>query len=234
MRSFRGDIQMNKKQSHEPYSVLLVEDNNLTRARLRQVIELKPELYIYAEAANCKDAVSALDKGQPSVMLVDLGLPDGNGIQLITEISHRGYDTEVMVLTVFRDEKTVISAIEAGASGYLLKDGDSDYIGDSIIRLIQGDSPISASIARYLLKRFNQNEKPPLLSNNIAVPQLTKRETEILNYVAKGFKSTEIASILSLSYLTVNTHIKKIYKKLVVKSRTEAVFEAVKLGILDL
>ena len=218
----------------KPHRVLLVEDNEITRQRLCQVIEACSQLSIFAEVASCAAARIALNKGSPNVMLVDLGLPDGNGIELITEINKRGYDTEVMVLTVFRDEKTVISAIEAGASGYLLKDGDSDYIGDSIMRLLKGDSPISASIARHLLKRFSHPENVLELPKNIILPTLTKRETEVLNYVAKGFNSGEIAEMLVLSKHTITTYIKHIYRKLAVKSRTEAVYEAVKLGLLEL
>jgi DNA-binding NarL/FixJ family response regulator len=219
--------------SNNQYSVLLIEDDEITRQRLRQVIESHPTLTIFAEAASCAEARAALDVGPPSVMLIDLGLPDGSGIDLISDISNRGYQTEVMVLTVFRDEKSVVSAIEAGASGYLLKDGESDYIGDSIVRLLNGDSPISASIARHLLKRFNRPDQQANLPKNITTPSLTKREAQILNYVAKGFNTAEMAGILSLSHHTITTHIKQIYKKLSVKSRTEAVYEATKLGIIE-
>ena len=215
------------------YSVFIVEDQEGARERVRRIIDSHPQLFVLGDAHDCQSAKLFLDNHQPDVMLVDLGLPDGNGIDLIKEIGFRGYNTEIMVLTVLRDEKHVLSAIEAGATGYLLKDGDPEYIGDSIIRLVNGDSPISASIARHLLKRFN-NIDTKTFPEHVESPQITKREKEVLQYVAKGFNAPEISEMLSLSTHTVSAHIKHIYKKLAVKSRTEAVYEAVKLGLVDL
>lgn len=216
------------------YSVLLVEDQPTTRERLKRVVEEHPNLFIIADVSTCTEAREELSKRLPDVLLIDLGLPDGDGIDIIRQVSNENTKTEIMVITVFADERHVVAAIEAGASGYLLKDGGSDYIGESIMQMLSGGSPISASIARYLLRQFRQSTNTRNTCNdNKTLPRLTAREKEVLELVAKGFSYNEIASALGMSGHTVTTHIKHIYKKLAVRSRGEAVFEAMQLGILS-
>jgi DNA-binding NarL/FixJ family response regulator len=163
--------------------------------------------------------------------LTDLGLPDGNGLDLIRRVAAMEGNTEIMVITVFGDEKHVLSAIEAGASGYLLKDSTSDYIGDSIVQMMNGESPVSPAIARHLLKRFRSMQTKAQVTDSDS-PKLTPRESEILQYVAKGFSFTEVAKLINVSPHTVTHHIKNIYKKLAVCSRAEAVYEAMQLGLV--
>ncbi len=218
---------------NQPHTVLLVEDQEHTRERLARVISGHPCLTLLAAADNCANARKILAEHQPTVLLTDLELPDGNGIELIRETQAQSPSTEIMVITVFGDEKHVINAIEAGASGYLLKDGSSDYIGQSIMEMLAGGSPISASIARYLLKRF-QTQAAVATPAKPEVPKLTERETEVLKLVAKGFTYNEIADMLHLSVHTVTSHIKQIYRKLSVRSRGEAVFEAIQLGLIQM
>lgn len=213
------------------YRVLLIEDQDTTRQRLKQIVNQHENLEIINDVDCCAAAIPLIDESQPDVMLVDLGLPDGSGLDLIKHARKTSPKTEIMVITVFGDERHVISAIENGASGYLLKDGDPEYIGDAIIQMVNGGSPISASIARYLLRRFNKEPTQDIQDENL--PKLTKREQEVLELVAKGFTYAEIADTLSMSIHTVTSHIKHIYKKLSVNSRGEAVFEAMQLGLID-
>ena len=164
-------------------------------------------------------------------LLVDLGLPDGSGIELIREARQVSPATQMLVITVFADEQHVMEAIEAGAHGYLLKDGSSDYIARSIAELLAGGAPISPPIARYLLRRFQLQSQPALAR---AAPMLTAREREILSLVARGFKVPEIGELLQISGHTVTTHVLHLYRKLEVNSRSEAIYEAVHLGLIDL
>ena len=209
------------------FTVLLVEDDGPTRERLVRVVGERPEFDVVGAAGDCATARPLIDSLKPDVMLVDLGLPDGSGVDLILEARDKSPATEVMVITSFGDERHVVNAIEAGATGYLLKDGESAYIADSILQMVAGGSPISASIARYLLKRFQ-----PQTQTAEEVPHLTAREREVLELVAKGFSYAEIGDVLSMSTHTVTSHIKHIYRKLSVNSRGQAVFEAMQLGII--
>lgn len=214
------------------YSVLLVEDEDSTRERLAEVIESHPDLKLIGKYATVAEARVCMQQNTPDVLLCDLGLPDGSGIELIEDIRKNNYKTEAMVITVFGDEKHVISAIEAGATGYLLKDGRADYIADSIIQMMAGGSPISASIARHLLKKFNINHHTTEHNENLN--KLSKQEVVVLQYLAKGFNCSDIAGLLNISSHTVTTYIKRIYHKLAVHSRGEAVYEAHKMGIISM
>ena len=214
------------------YSVLLVEDEDNTRERLAQVIENHPDLKLIEKDATVAEARAWIEREQPDVLLCDLGLPDGNGIDIIREIRDRGYKTETMVITVFGDEQHVVSAIEAGATGYLLKDGRADYIADSIMQMMAGVSPISASIARHLLKKFKAGNHEAVQDES--QQKLSKQEVAVLRYLAKGFNCADIAGLLDISTHTVTTYIKRIYRKLAVHSRGEAVYEAHKMGIINM
>lgn len=214
------------------YSVLLVEDEDNTRSRLAEVIVNHPQLKLIESNATFTAAMACIERMQPDVMLCDLGLPDGNGIDLIKKIAELGYATEVMVITVFGDESHVLSAIEAGATGYLLKDGRADYIAESIVQMMKGASPISASIARHLLKKFKVDTSD--MPHNGIQHTLSKQEVVVLRYLSKGFSSADIADLLDISSHTVTTYIKRIYRKLAVHSRSQAVYEAHKMGIISL
>ncbi len=212
----------------ERHQVLLVEDDDNTRERLARIVDAHARLEIVAAVATLAEARTALAAQDPRVLLVDIGLPDGNGIELIREARDSHPRAEAMVITVFADEQHVVAALEAGAGGYLLKDGSSEYVAESILQLVAGGSPISAAIARHLLKRFRKPTAPP----GEATP-LTAREGEVLELVAKGFAYAEIADMLGMSVNTLTSHIKHIYRKLEVRSRGEAVFEALQRGLLE-
>lgn len=219
-------------------SVLIVEDQQPTLERLAAAIGDNPLLQLAGTAANATDGEKLLRDLQPDVLLTDLDLPDGNGIDLI-RIAANMDTTESMVITVFGDEKHVVNAIRAGATGYLLKDCDAVSIGEALLQLRDGGSPISPPIARYLLKIF-QNENTAAAVEYAQkdapaaeiVSPLTKREHEVLRLIAKGYSYQEIAESLHLSIHTVTSHIKHIYRKLAVGSRGEAVYEASQQGLL--
>ncbi len=210
------------------YRVLLIEDEPSTLDRLCRAVEQHPQLAVSGRAETVHDGEQAIRAGGFHVLLSDLGFPDGSGIDLIRLAREQQPEAEIMVITVFADERHVLAAIEAGASGYLLKDGDSSYIGESILQLIHGGSPISAAIARHLLQRMRPAEPKPAED----APHLTAREQQVLELVAKGFSYAEIADTLEISVNTVTSYIKQIYRKLSVNSRGEAVFEASQMGLL--
>ena len=213
-----------------PFHVLLLEDEKPARDHLAAAIEMHPQLQLVAAVATCKEAIALLENKQPDILVPDLGLPDGCGVQVIRQAKSLYPNTEILVVTMFGDEEHVVEALEAGASGYLLKRQAFEGLADAILSLMRGESAISPEVARFLLKRFNSPQKPEATPNN----PLTERENEVLKWIAKGYSYDEIAGILGLSANTIRTHIRNIYKKLEVNSRSEAVFEASYLGILDL
>jgi DNA-binding NarL/FixJ family response regulator len=213
-----------------PHTILLVEDDPATRARLADIVRAVSALHLAADVGDRQGALDWLaTQPAPRVLLVDLELPDGSGIDVIRAARRGSVDTEAMVISVFGDEGHVLAAIEAGATGYLLKDASADEIGSAILKLIAGESPISASIARHLLRRFQAVPAAPV---STAAPHLTPREMDVLQLIAKGLSYARIANTLSMSANTVPSYVKQIYRKLAVNSRGEAVFEAMQLGLL--
>jgi len=214
-----------------PISILLVEDDAPTSWRLQDA--LAKAGYQVRSAATLAEARACLAQDAPKVLLTDLQLPDGHGIELIRETRLRFPDTEIMVISILGDEESVISAITVGATGYLLKDAFPTDIAATVHELVAGHSPISASIARFIVRRTqSQSEPPPGPVLNTA--KLTPREIDILWGIAKGFSYAEIAGHLGLSRQTVPGHIKNIYRKLEVHTRGEAVFEALQQGLIRL
>jgi DNA-binding NarL/FixJ family response regulator len=206
--------------------IMIVDDDPEFLSRCCRIVASDPALRLVGAFPDGTSAKHALAAIQPDVLLVDLGLPDMNGVELIRESARRYPDTEILVITMFGDEAHVLASIEAGATGYLLKDAlPTEFIG-LINELRAGGSPISPIIARQLLKRF----RPPTPPS--ADVSLSEREHEVLALTAKGFSFAEIARLLDISPHTVTSHVKKIYQKLSVHSRGEAVYEANRMGLI--
>ncbi len=222
--------------SADQISIIIVEDEPEFRRRFAQIIDSEPTMRLAGVAANKREAQALIDREDFDVMLIDLGLPDGTGIDLIRSVSQRKADVDIMVVTVFGDEQHVVSSIEAGATGYILKDSTpADVI--SCIRLLRaGGSPVSPVVARSVLRairtRMGGGTSAPTRSSAAENNPLSARETEILQLLAKGMSFNEIGEILGISPHTVTAHIKKIYRKLAVHSRGEAVYEASQMGLL--
>ena len=214
-----------------PINVLLLEDEKPSREHFSNTIHAHSDLQLLDSCETCMDAINALKTKKPDIFVSDLGLPDGKGVQVIREAKSLYPDIEILVVTMYGDEENVVEALEAGASGYLLKKQALETLGESILSLINGESPISPEIARYLLKRFKKEmPKPESPINN----PLTAKEIEVLTLIGKGYTYDEIAGILESSINTIRTHIRNIYKKLSVNSRSEAVFEANQQGFINL
>ena len=217
------------------YSVVLLEDERPTRERLAALIDDHPRLHLLGEADSCASARHLLSDYAPDVLLADIGLPDGSGIDIIREAQQKTPEMEAMVLTVFGDEQSVIAALEAGATGYLLKDQPFEELGDSVVALMRGESMISPKVARFLLKRFVPSaEEVVKIPSGAPHKGLTDRECEVLSLISKGYSYNEVGESLKLSTNTVRAHIRNIYRKLSVKSRSEAVFEAAQLGLIQI
>jgi DNA-binding NarL/FixJ family response regulator len=214
------------------HSVLLVEDERDTAARFAEVIRGDPQLELAGVAPTCAEGRRLVPLLAPDLLAVDLGLPDANGTELIRFARRASPRTEIMVMTVLGDERSVIAALEAGAAGYVLKDGTPQQIARALVELAGGGSPISPAIARHLLRRFQALAPTRPSAPAPDAPALSAREIEVLRLIAKGFRVPEIAELLGISTHTVTTHVRRMYGKLEVSSHTEAVYEAVQRGLL--
>lgn len=211
-----------------PARLIVVEDDVAFQDVFRGAFEHAQGIELIGIFDRGATAIDALRRSAPDVLLVDLGLPDMSGLEVIRACAATHAECEMMVITVFGDEQHILQSIEAGATGYLLKDSMPEDLAAAIHTLRQGGSPISPVIARQLLSRYSAPR--PDVSEEAA--QLSERECEVLKLVAKGYTFPEVAKLLAISSHSVMTYVKRIYRKLQVNSKTEAVYEARKMGLL--
>lgn len=207
--------------------ITVIEDNPSHMAALTDSIGEDSSLCVRQTASTLADA-AALERIPGDLWLVDLGLPDGNGVELIAPLVQ--LDIKVLAVTAFNDEANVLRAISMGVSGYLVK--GTDRLLDVIHDVIDGHAPLTPSVATYLLKRVREGLQP--VDQTIPTPKLSRRELETLEALAQGHSYREIAQLHHVTHHTVGDHIKSIYKKLTVNSKTAAVHKAVTLGLINL
>lgn len=215
------------------HSILIVEDDPGFRGTFAEAVRSADDLRLAGTAGDLAEGLRLLRLLEPDVLLVDLGLPGGNGIELIRYADERLPQCESMVITVFDDDESLLRCIQAGATGYLLKEArDIDIVRQ--IRLLRGGgSPISPSLARRLVVRVGGRGGRGAVCATDAIPcSLSQQERSVLVMSAKGYNYEEIAGLMGLSRHTVETYVKRIYRKLQVHSKTEAVYEARRLGLV--
>jgi DNA-binding NarL/FixJ family response regulator len=216
--------------------VFILEDDPMLRKRLSQLLSATPRFDVLAAAGSLSDGLALLAglSSPPDICLVDLGMPDGSGLDLI-RAAKKLPDTKVLVFTMFGDQSSVLNSLEAGADGFVLKDSQPEELLSALDSTLQGGAPISAAAAAHLLRQLRAT--PTLAEAQPATVEdfgLTPREKELLELLARGFSQKDVARISEISPHTVSAHIKSIYAKMAVNSRSEAVFEAVQSGLLDL
>ncbi len=208
----------------------VLEDDPDMQAYVQYVANQSDRLEVMFTEESVSAAKAHIDVGlTPDLCLVDLQLPDGSGVEFIRHVTASS-KTKCLVLTILGDRTSVITALEAGAHGYLLKDSSESMIMRSIEQTIRGANPISPEAATHLLSLLGGgNETAPTLDHG-----LTVKEREVLTYFAKGLSYKETAEMMSVSVHTVNDHVKNIYSKLSVHSKSEAIFEALQLGLIKI
>lgn len=220
------------------YDVLVVDDNSEIRKHICAAIHDDPALAVWGEAGSVSETCHLLEYGLPALALIELELPDGRGESIISGLYRQAPYVRTIVLSMFGGDQNVSNAIESGASGYLLKSEPAINITPGIKQALKGRSPIfpACKQSKKTVKGQAQSSSPPSVTHSkIATagrPILTPAETEILNYIAKGFTGPEIADITGRSVNTVPVHMKNIYRKLSVSGRGEAVFRALQLGLI--
>ena len=203
--------------------IVVTDDHAVVRQGLRMFLELDPELEIVGEAANGAEALALAKDLQPDVVLMDLLMPVMDGITAIARLREEAPDVEVIALTSVLEDASVVGAIRAGATGYLLKDTNADELRRAVKAAAAGQVQLSPEAATRLMREVRAPEKPEAL---------TERETDVLKALAKGQANKEIARELAIGEKTVKTHVSSILAKLGVQSRTQAVLHAMKVGLI--
>lgn len=218
-----------------PISVAILEDESHVRRMFESAVLSDPGLTLAFSAQTVHEAKLQASTNAAQVYLVDLGLPDADGREFIRWIAATQPGALCMVVTVFGDDEHIVSSFAAGASGYLLKDASSSEIALHIAQLVAGGSPISPSVARRMLQHFKPGHNSNRMTLEPARPvdnPLSEREHEVLRLIEKGLTYDEIAQVLGITWHTVTGYLRRVYRKLEVNSRGEAVFEARHRGLL--
>jgi len=211
--------------------VLLVDDHTVVLKGLAFFLSMQEDLELVGEANNGKEALKKVGEAQPDIVLMDLYMPEMDGIEATSCIKKEYPNVKVLVLTSFSDQAHVLPALKAGASGYILKDVEPDQLVEAIRSAYKGNIQLHPDIASALLSQtLPQEEKQE--SSNIHVDVLTARENEVLQLLAKGMSNKEIASVLVITEKTVKAHVSSILGKLNLSDRTQAALYAVKNGIV--
>jgi DNA-binding NarL/FixJ family response regulator len=244
-------VQQAEARGFPVWRVLIVEDDAQMREFFASSVRRCDSLVLAGSLGTVADALAWLNDSAHAldVLLTDLGLPDGSGLEVIRHAMARNPACEALVISMFGDEENVLASIEAGALGYIHKDSTPDDVAHTILEMKKGASPISPMIARRVLAKYrnlrddasahseDQARKaqavPPVASCPPGGRALSPREQEVLELIARGFSYADIARLKSVSVHTVQTHIKHLYGKLAVRSKSEAVFEATQLGLLQ-
>jgi DNA-binding NarL/FixJ family response regulator len=212
--------------------VLLADDQALVRSGFRMILEAREEIEVVGEAEDGFEAIEATKRLLPDVILMDVRMPNLDGVEATRRLVARGTDSRILILTTFDLDEYVYEAIRAGASGFLLKDVRPQELVDAIHVVAKGDALLAPSITRRLLDRFAEQapqdhaKPPPQLAS------LTERELEVLKLMAKGWSNAELAEKLFLSETTVKTHVSSVLRKLGLRDRVQAVVMAYEAGLV--
>lgn len=209
--------------------VLLVDDHTILRDGLRNILELESDIQVVGEAVSGGEVINKIEECTPDVVLMDINLPEMNGVELTEKVKKYYPDAKVLILTMYSHDEYFLTALRAGADGYLLKDSPSDMVVEAIRTVARGESILNPSMTKRLLTFHQQQHQFKTVEN-----ELTEREREVLICLVQGLNNKDIAERLYISDKTVKIHVSKIFKKLNVKSRSQAVIYAVQHQLVPL
>ncbi|QZN90865.1 response regulator [Idiomarina abyssalis] len=213
-------------------NVLLVDDQTLVREGLSSLLSLSDNVTVVAQASSGREAVRLTTESEPDVILMDIRMPDLNGIEAVELLRKKGFQTPVLMLTTFDDHESIMKAIQAGAEGYLLKDVSLEVLVDAIEALADGKTWLQPAITERIVQGLKESKAPENDSEQTLVEPLTDKEIAVLRLIAAGLSNNEIAESLFKSTGTVKNQVSSLMAKLGVRDRTRAVLKAIDLGLL--
>ena len=210
-------------------NIMIADDHSMIREGLKQLLELDGDIKVIAEANNGKDCLEKLNTYHPDVLLLDINMPEMNGLQVLEILKERKSDIKVLVLTVHNEVEYLLKAVEIGISGYMLKDSNSSELKNAIFSIIEGEDYIQPSLIPVLNSKLLEMD-----SDKVKLDLLTRREFEVLKLLTEGMFNKEIAMKLNISERTVKNHVSNIFKKIEVTDRTQAAVFAIRCNIVDI
>jgi DNA-binding NarL/FixJ family response regulator len=212
--------------------VLIADDQALVRVGLRKILESEPEIVVVGEAADGEDAVAAVSRLRPDLVLMDIRMPVLDGIEATRRITRAHPATRVLMLTTFGLDTYVYEALRAGASGFMLKDAPPEEIAAAVRIVAGGDALLAPAVTRAVIEEFTRHPQPPSQTAPPGLDELTPREREVLDLLARGRSNTEICAQLVISEATTKTHVARILQKLGLRDRVQAVIYAYENGVV--
>ena len=209
--------------------ILIADDHKMMREGIRQLLEMDENIKVIAEANDGVECMTALKESKPDVLLLDINMPNKNGIQVLSDIRRKKLPVKILMLTVHNEVEYLINAVDIGVDGYLLKDSESVELRKAIFTVASGENYIQPSLIPLLNSKMIARD-----SDKIKIGYLTKREIEVLIQVASGMFNKEIADKLNISERTVKNHISNIFKKLEVSDRTQAAVFAIRNSLIKI
>jgi DNA-binding NarL/FixJ family response regulator len=209
---------------------MIADDHSMVREGIRQLLELDGDIIVRAEANNGKQCIDLLDENQIDVLLLDINMPNMNGLQVLQYLRENNRQIKILILTIHNEVEYLVKAVETGVDRYVLKDSDSSVLKKAIFSVYRGESFIQPELTNMLKQRMD--EKSSALDN--IDDSLTKREIEVLKLIAEVLFNKEIAYTLEISEKTVKNHVSNIFKKINVSDRTQAAVYAIKNNFVDL
>lgn len=209
--------------------VMIADDHSLIREGIKQLLEFDGSIEVISEASNGTECLDKLENIFPDVLLLDINMPEKNGLEVLDEIKKKEYDLKVLILTVHNELEYLLKAVDIGVDGYILKDSESSELKRAIQAVLDGENYIQASLIPALNNRLANRD-----IDKDKIDSLTSRELEVLIQVANGMFNKEIATSLNISERTVKNHVSNIFKKIDVSDRTQAAVFAIKNNIITL
>ena len=214
----------------KPINIIIADDHSMVREGIKQILELDGDIVVNGEASDGKQCIELLDKVSTEVLLLDINMPNMNGLKVLQHLREKKKNIRVLILTIHNEVEYLVRAVEIGVDGYVLKDSDSSVLKKAIFCLYRGETFIQPELTPMLKERM---EEKNAFSSNFD-DDLTRREIEVLKLLAEGLFNKEIAYTLDISEKTVKNHVSNIFKKINVSDRTQAAVYAIKNNFVDI